>query len=46
MRPEFERDRAENLRKTVLSPVPEQSAFSLLWQYYVKGKKTWKQLYT
>ena len=45
-RPQFAKDRVENLRLAVLSPVPEQSTFSLLWQYYVKGKKTWKQLYT
>lgn len=46
MRPDFEKDRQENLRLATLSPVPEQSTFSILWQYYVKGKKTWKQLYT
>ncbi len=45
-RGQFREDRRENLRLTTLSPVPEQSTFSLLWQYYVKGKKTWKQLYT
>lgn len=46
MRPQFEPNRKENLQKTVLSPVPEQSTFSLLWQYYIRKKKTWKQLYT
>ena len=46
IRPQFKKDREENLRLAVLSPVPEQSTFSLLWQYYIKGKKTWKQLYT
>ena len=46
MRSDFEADRRENLRLTVLSPVPEQSAFCLLWQYYIKRKKTWKQLST
>ncbi|MBR1787942.1 MAG: glycosyltransferase family 2 protein [Bacteroidaceae bacterium] len=44
MRPDFEADRQENLRLTLLSPVPEQSAFSLLWQYYVKGRKTFDEL--
>lgn len=39
MKADFRKDREENLRKTVVSPVPGQSAFSLLWQYYVKGKK-------
>lgn len=46
MRPDFEKDRSENLRLATNPSVPEQSTFSLLWQYYVKGKKTWKQLYT
>ncbi|MBQ8968966.1 MAG: glycosyltransferase family 2 protein [Bacteroidaceae bacterium] len=44
MRPGFESDRAENLRQAVLVPVPEQSTFSLLWLYYVKGKKTFDKL--
>ena len=46
LRPQFKTDRAENLRCAVLSPVPEQSTFSLLWQYYVKGKKTFDKLQT
>ena len=45
MKDDFRKDREDNLRKTTLSPVPEQSAFSLLWQYYVKGRKTFMQLY-
>ena len=44
MRPDFEQDRKENLSATVLSPVPEQGTFSLLWQYYVKGKRRWSDL--
>jgi GT2 family glycosyltransferase len=44
MLPDFKKDREENLRKTVLSPVPEQSTFSLLWQYYAKGQKTFTEL--
>lgn len=44
MRPDFKKDREENLRQTKLSPVPEQSTFSLLWQYYVKGRKTYHDL--
>lgn len=44
MRPNFRKDREENLRQTKLSPVPEQSTFSLLWQYYVKGRKTYHDL--
>lgn len=44
MRSDFRKDREENLRCTVLSPVPEQSTFSLLWQYYIRKKKTFSQL--
>jgi hypothetical protein len=44
MKDGFCKDREENLRKTILSPVPEQSTFSLLWQYYIKGKKTYSKL--
>lgn len=43
-RGQFREDRKENLRRAVLSPVPEQSRCSLLWQYYVKGRKTFSQL--
>ena len=46
IRPDFDKDRHENLQRTILSPIPEQATFSLLWQYYIKGRKTWKQLYT
>lgn len=44
MKEDFRKNREENLRKTTLSPVPEQSTFSLLWQYYIKGKKTYSKL--
>ena len=44
MKEDFRKDREENLRNTILSPVPEQSTFSLLWQYYIKGKKTYSKL--
>jgi len=44
LRPQFEPDRRENQRLATLSPVPEQSHFSLLWQYYVKGRKTFREL--
>lgn len=46
MRPDFEADRARNLRLATVSPVPEQVAKCILWQYYVRGKKTWNQLFT
>ena len=44
MKDDFRADREDNLRKTRLSPVPEQSSFSLLWQYYVRGRKTYNAL--
>ena len=44
MRPDFVEDRRRNLEATVLSPVPEQSAFSLLWQYYVLRRRCWSDL--
>ncbi|MDE5560618.1 MAG: glycosyltransferase family 2 protein [Bacteroidaceae bacterium] len=44
MRPDFRKDREENQRLAVLSSVPEQSAFSLLWRYYIKGEKTYSEL--
>lgn len=46
LRSQFERDRHKNLSLTVLNPIPERYTGSILWQYYIKGKKTWKQLYT
>ena len=44
MRPDFEKDRRhiQQLRKN--ERVPQRVEFSLLWQYYVKGKKTFKKL--
>ena len=42
--PQFRKDRKENLRQAKLKSAPEQSSFSLLWQYHVKGRKTWKTL--
>ena len=44
MRSEFEQSRRENLAAAVLSPVPEQSGFSLLWQYYVRRRRRWCDL--
>ena len=46
MRPDFEKDRQENLRLATLSPVPEQSAFCLLWQYYVRKRHTFSEMKT
>ncbi len=44
MKADFGKDREENLNKTLVSPVPVQGTFSLLWQYYVKGKKRFSAL--
>ena len=44
IRADFQQDRDRNLAFGILSPVPEQSTFSLLYQYYVKGRKKYSQL--
>ncbi len=44
IRADFQQDRDSNLSLGILSPVPEQSTFSLLYQYYVKGRKKYSQL--
>lgn len=44
MKADFAEDRKNNLRQAIVTPVPEQLPISILWQYYIKGKKTWKQL--
>lgn len=44
MKRDFHADRMRNLREAIVSPVPEQSAFSVLWQYYVRRCKTYAQL--
>lgn len=41
---DFKKDREENLRQRKLEHVPEQSDFSLLWQYYVRGRKKFCEL--
>ena len=44
MRPDFEKDRHHIQQIRQNERVPERTNFSLLWQYYVKGKKTFKAL--
>lgn len=44
MRHLYEPDRRVNLSKAVMVSVPEQSSFSLLWCYYVKGIRKWSDL--
>ena len=42
--PEFQLSRQENLRQTVVHDIPEQVPYSLLWKYYVCGKRRFSQL--
>ncbi len=44
MRPGFDKDRRHIQQLRQNERVPERVEFSLLWQYYVKGKKTFKAL--
>lgn len=44
MRPSFEEARRENLEKAVAASIPQIFSFSLLWQYYVRGKKKFSQI--
>ena len=43
-RKDFETDRKAIQASRVAKEIPERRAFSLLWQYYVKGRKTFAQL--
>ncbi len=44
MRPDFEKDREENLRLAVCDPL-STAVGSLLWLYHAKGLRTWSQLH-
>ena len=44
MRGEYRMVREQNLAATVVSVIEERSRFSLLWQYYLRGKKYFSQL--
>ena len=44
MRPDFEKDRRHIQQLRQNERVPERVNFSLLWQYYVKGKKKFSEL--
>ena len=44
MRPDFDKDRRHIQQLRTNERVPERVQFSLLWQYYVKGKKTFSAL--
>lgn len=43
-RHDFDKDREEIQRTRTVDHVPEQYGFSILWQYYAKGIKTFKGL--
>ena len=44
MKKDFTPQREENLQKMTLCEVPERTRYSLLWQYYVHGKKKFSEL--
>ena len=43
-RKDFVEDRKAIQTSRVVEKIPERKEFSLLWQYYVKGRKTFRQL--
>lgn len=46
MRPSFSSSRAENLQRTTLDPIPQRTRGSILWQFYVRGCKSFARLRT
>lgn len=44
IRPDFESDRQRIQSASVASSIPERMPIFLLWQYYIKGKKTFKEI--
>ena len=44
LRSDYEEQRKQNLAATVVPAINERAHFSLLWQYYIKGKKHFSQL--
>jgi GT2 family glycosyltransferase len=44
MRPDFEADRKRNLERRKVDEVKERRRFSLLWRFYVGGKKTYNEI--
>lgn len=43
-RKDFDEDRRQIQASRVVTNIPERRGFSLLWQYYAKGRKTFSQL--
>lgn len=44
MKKDFQPQREENLKKMTATEIPERTHYSLLWQYYVHGKKKFSDL--
>ncbi len=44
LRGEYKEQREQNLAATMVAVINERARFSLLWQYYLKGKKHFSQL--
>lgn len=44
LRGDYEEQRKQNLAATIVPVINERARFSLLWQYYIKGKKHFSQL--
>ena len=45
MRPDFTFNRRENLEKTVVKDISVKFNGSILWNYYVKGRKTYQSIF-
>jgi hypothetical protein len=45
MRCRYKNIRKENLEKTVITTIPSRFKGSILWNYYVKKKRTFGQLF-
>lgn len=45
IRPDFQADREYNISQAVVSPVPEQTRVSILWNYYLRGRKTFRAIH-
>ena len=44
IRPQYAGKRAENIEKSICDDIPERVKFSILWQYYARGKKQYNEL--
>lgn len=44
LRSSFVEDREDNLARTVQAEIPERVAYSILWRFYVRGRRCFSQL--